>query len=60
MNRWIYDIIENIDEQSETELLTALDELELLYDALDEIDRDIAEQFIGKLSYQLEQLRSAK
>lgn len=60
MNRWIYDIVENIDEESEAELLTALDELESLYDALDDIDRDIAEQFIGKLTYQLEKLRSTK
>lgn len=60
MNRWIYDIVENIDEESEAELLTALDELETLYEALDDIDRDIAEQFIGKLTYQLEKLRSTR
>jgi hypothetical protein len=60
MNRWIYDIVKDLDEESEAEVLTALDELETLYEALDDIDRDIAEQFIGRLSQRLEQLRSAK
>ena len=59
MNPWIYDIIKNIDTASEAELHEALDELEFLYDALNDIDRDIAEGLIARLSHQLERLRSA-
>ncbi|MDT8386730.1 MAG: hypothetical protein RQ736_04410 [Thiogranum sp.] len=59
MNPWIYEIIKNLDEASEEELRSALDELEYLFDALDEIDRDTAEQLIGKLTFRLEQLRGA-
>ena len=59
MNPWIYDVIKNLDEASEDELRCALDELEYLFDALDEIDRDTAEQLIGKLTFRLEQLRGA-
>ncbi len=59
MNPWIYEIIKNLNEASEDELRSALDELEYLFDALDEIDRDTAEQLIGKLTFRLEQLRGA-
>jgi hypothetical protein len=59
MNPWIYDVIKNLDEASEDELRGALDELEYLFDALDELDRDTAEQLIGKLTFRLEQLRGA-
>ena len=40
------------------ELHEALDELEFLYDALNDIDRDIAEGLIAQLNHQLERLRS--
>ncbi|MGD2073626.1 MAG: hypothetical protein PVI91_15395 [Gammaproteobacteria bacterium] len=60
MNPWIYDIIKNLDRASEAELHEALDELELLYDALDDIDRDIAERMIGQLTSRLERLREAQ
>ena len=59
MNPWIYDIINKLDEASEDELRHALDELEYLYDALGDIDREIAERCIAKLTRQLEQLRGA-
>jgi hypothetical protein len=59
MNPWIYDIIKNIDTASEAELNKALDELEFLYDALNDIDRDIAERMIAKLTHRLERLRGA-
>ena len=52
MNPWIYDIIKNIDTASEAELHEALDELEFLYDALNDIDRDIAEGLIAQLNHQ--------
>ncbi len=57
MNPWIYDIIKNIGSASEAELHEAIDELEFLYEALNDIDRDIAENLIGKLNHQLERLR---
>ena len=57
MNIWIKDIIDNLDEASEASVLKALDELEFLYDALDDIDRDIAEQLVEKLNDQLKVLR---
>jgi hypothetical protein len=59
MNPWIYEIVENIDQAGETELLKALDELEFLYEALSDIDRDIAEGLIARLNEQLERLRKA-
>ena len=57
MNRWIHDIIDNLDEAGEDALNRALDELEYLFDALDDIDRDIAEQQIARISARLNQLR---
>ncbi len=59
MNPWIYDIIKNIDSATESELHEAIDELEFLYDALNDIDRDIAEGLIAQLNHQLERLRNA-
>lgn len=59
MNQWIYDIIAHIDTATEAELHEALDELEYLYEALDDIDRDIAEDMIARLTHQLERLREA-
>jgi ABC-type phosphate transport system auxiliary subunit len=59
MNPWIYDIIKNIDTASEAELHEAIDELEFLYDALNDIDRDIAEGLIAQLNHRLERLRNA-
>jgi hypothetical protein len=60
MNPWIHAIIDNIEAADETQLLEALDELEFLYDALDDIDRDIAEKQIERLNAQLQSLRGAK
>jgi hypothetical protein len=57
MNPWIYEIIENLDEASEPDVLRALDELECLYDALGDIDRDITEQLIERLNHRLDALR---
>ena len=59
MNPWIYNIIKNLDEASEDELHKALDELEYLFDALDDNDRETAEQLIARVSGQLEQLRGS-
>jgi hypothetical protein len=60
MNPWIYDIIKNLDTAGEAELHQALDELEFLYEALNDIDRDIAERMIGQLTCQLEGLREVQ
>ena len=57
MNPWINEIIENLDQATEADLLEALDELEFLYDALDDINRDIAEDIIARLNQQLQRLR---
>jgi len=59
MNPWINEIIENLDQANEADLLAALDELEFLYDALDDINRDIAENIIARLNQQLQKLRGA-
>ncbi len=59
MNPRIYDIIKHIDTATESELQEALDELEFLYDALNDIDRDITEGLIAQLNHQLERLRNA-
>ena len=59
MNPWIYDIIKHIDSATEAELHEAIDELEFLYDALNDIDRDIAEGLIAQLNQRLERLRDA-
>ena len=57
MNPWIYEIIENLDEASEADVLRALDELEYLYDALDDIDRDVSDKLIERLNRRLAELR---
>ncbi len=57
MNAWIYEVIENLDEASEDGALRALDELEYLYAALGDLDRDITEQLIQRLRRRLADLR---
>lgn len=57
MNAWIHEVIQNLDETSERDVLRALDELEFLYDALGDLDRDIADNLIERLNAGLSELR---
>lgn len=57
MNAWIHEVIQNLDETAEGDVLRALDELEFLYDALGDLDRDIADNLIERLNARLSELR---
>lgn len=59
MNPWIYDIIKNVGSAIEADLQRASDQLEFLYDALNDIDRDLAEDLIAQLHQQSQKLRQA-